>query len=186
LLLAATAAAGALQPLQAALNARLSSLLGGGAQGVPPNALTASLVAAVPSPLQAITISFCISAVITSALSAIFVKHDAWAALPAHLLELPKLAAMLGAPAQAFVLLGGAIIPKNLGTASYYTLLIAGEMLTSLGADSLGILGLERRALTLARASGVALIIGAAATLSLDTHQKPPSAPNSNKLESNA
>ncbi len=178
LLLAATAAAGALQPLQAALNARLASLLGG-------DALAASaLVSAVPNPLQAITISFCISAVITSTFSVIFVKREAWAALPSHLLELPKLAALIGAPAQALVLLGGAIIPKKLGTASYYTLLIAGEMFASLSADSLGILGLEQRALTLARASGVVLIVGAAATLTVDTHQKPPSPVPSLKLES--
>ena len=111
-------------------------------------------------------------------------KREAWAALPSHLLELPKLAALIGAPAQALVLLGGAIIPKKLGTASYYTLLIAGEMFASLSADSLGILGLEQRALTLARASGVVLIVGAAATLTVDTHQKPPSPVPSLKLES--
>ena len=150
----ATAAAGAMQPLQAALNARVATIFGG-ADGS-------------PRPLPAAAISFSLSALLTLTTGVFLLKHDIWANLSTALLTAPPIA-LFGAPAQALTLLAGATIPRYLGTANYYTLLICGEMAGGLVADAVGMMGLEQKAPTAPRVGGAVLICIAAAALGLLT-----------------
>ena len=159
LLALATAAAGAMQPLQAALNARVASLFG------PSDGSS-------PKPLPAAALSFSLSAFLTLFLSAFLLRRETWAHLTVALITAPPMA-LFGAPAQALTLVAGATIPRFLGTANYYTLLICGEMAGGLLADSIGALGLEQRAPTLKRVGGALLICIAAAMLgSLSTKKE--------------
>lgn len=85
--------------------------------------------------------------------------------------EIPKLSLLMtesrwwmyvGGTMGAILVLGGILLPKHIGFTSYFSLLIAGQLLGSVVTDAMGILGGEVIGLSLNRIVGVLfLLIGA-------------------------
>lgn len=136
---------GALQPLQAAINTRLATLL--------PHKVQAAAVS--------LLVSTCICAVLLLLLPVLgaapplgvvaerFASHAApWMAL--------------GGVCIATVVVGGVFLPVRLGTAVYFTWYLVGELLVSLIFDAVGAFGIAVRPPTATRMLAVALVLAAA------------------------
>jgi transporter family-2 protein len=137
-------AAGALQPVQASLNSRLSSLL--------------------PHKLQAVAVSLAVSMAACSAMLCLVLLTGTVEAATI----LRNLAAgaqpwmFLGGLFMAAVVCGGVFVPSRIGTTLYYTFLLAGELVASLLYDATGAFGLRQRTPTPMRLFATGLVLVAA------------------------
>ena len=140
--------AGALQPLQACINSRLASLL--------------------PARVQAAAVSLLVSMAIVTAMlvvqSLMGAAGDApgLGALAARIVARVRPSAALGGACVAAVVCGGVFLPALMGTASYYVVYLAGELVGSLVLDAVGAFGLPVREPTSLRLLATALVLGAA------------------------
>ena len=141
----AGAAAGALQPLQAALNWRLSALVPHKIQAVALSVMIAGVVAAVAAVSVAIAGTAPPPAV---ALRAVFTRTEWW---------------MWGGAACTIAnVSGGVVLPARLTSSMYYMLLLLGELLASVALDHAGALGLAVRPATPLRVGGILCVCAGA------------------------
>lgn len=128
-------AIGLMVPLQAIINARLSSLIGG--------------------PTQAALISFTGGFLIF-----LIIGIFNFSNLPSvqKLSSIPSYLLMGGIIGSIFVLSAIIIVPK-LGSTGWTALIVSGQLIASLLMDHYGLFGLEPKSINLARASGAILLL---------------------------
>jgi bacterial/archaeal transporter family-2 protein len=133
--------AGAMLPLQAAINARLARVVGG--------------------PIWAAAVSGLVLTIGLAALASVATRAGA---RTTALGTLPWWA-WTGGLCGAVVLSATTAIAPRLGTASMIALVMTGQVLSSLALDNFGLLGLETHSLSLKRVVAAALLIGGAALM---------------------
>lgn len=133
--------AGAMLPLQAAINARLARVVGG--------------------PIWAAAVSGLVLTIGLGALASVATRAGA---RTTALGTLPWWA-WTGGLCGAVVLSATTAIAPRLGTASMIALIMTGQVLSSLALDNFGLLGLETHSLSLKRIVAAALLIGGAALM---------------------
>ena len=117
-------------------------------------AVNAELGRAAGGPLAAAAISFLVGTV--ALFAAVLVARQA-----------PSVAALAGAPwwawlgglLGAFFVFASVVLTPRLGAASAFGFIIAGQMITSIILDQLGLLNLDAHPASLVRLAGVALVI---------------------------
>lgn len=138
--------AGAVQPIQATLNWRLSLTL--------------------PHKSQAMAFSFFFAWIITTGLSVAVLLFgtknvkdvfNGFVSAPWY--------AYIGGPLQGAVVAGGIFIPSRIGTALYYCILLTGELVCSLIVDMVGGFGMPKRGFNVASFSGVCIVIVASISM---------------------
>ena len=133
--------AGAMLPLQAAINARLARVVGG--------------------PIWAAAVSGLVLTIGLGALASVATRAGA---RTTALGTLPWWA-WTGGLCGAVVLSATTAIAPRLGTASMIALVMTGQVLSSLALDNFGLLGLETQSLSRKRVVAAALLIGGAALM---------------------
>ena len=140
-------AAGAVLPVQAAMNA--------------------SIAGQVHSPLATSTVSFAVAAAATATLVVILVLTRRVPRPQLRLLrELPWWGWLGGACAAVYVTASFLLLP-HIGAAMTVVLTVTGQQVASALLDDRGWLGMTRRPLTVARAIGVLLLVGGAVAIRL-------------------
>jgi bacterial/archaeal transporter family-2 protein len=127
--------AGAFLPLQAGINARLAHFVGGA--------------------VRASAISFFIGTVVLVVVVALFTRGDARPG------DAPWWA-WIGGALGAFYVTSTVVVPPRVGTAAFFGVLVAAQLVTSVLADRFGWFGFHQRDITPLRAVGIALLIGGA------------------------
>lgn len=145
LILPAAVLAGAVQPVQAAINSRLGTLL--------PHRLQAAALSLVVA-LAACTCLVAL-ALVTGPVSRESLFGDVGSG--------SRWWMWAGGFCIAGVVSGGVFLPSRIGAAQYYTFLLAGELVASLLFDTVGAFGLRARPCTFARTMAVLLVLLAAA-----------------------
>lgn len=139
-----TMAAGLLQPLQSTLNWRLSRLL--------------------PHKLQAVTVSFTIAGFVAATVGLFTLalgSHSASYVVNAALNDTSPWM-WLGAACNVCVLTGGVSLPARISVASYYVMLLLGELSASLAFDHFGAFGMPVRHVSGPRLAGIMLVCAGA------------------------
>jgi bacterial/archaeal transporter family-2 protein len=127
--------AGAFLPLQAGINARLAHFVGG--------------------PVRASAISFFVGTVVLVVVVALFTRGGARPG------DAPWWA-WIGGALGAFYVTSTVVVPPRVGTAAFFGILVAAQLVTSMFVDRFGWFGLDQREITPLRAVGIALLIGGA------------------------
>ena len=135
LLLAFAVVAGAFLPLQAGINARLAHFVGG--------------------PVRASAISFLIGTVVLFVVVVLFTRGGARPG------DAPWWA-WIGGALGAFYVTSTVVVPPRVGTAAFFGILVAAQLVTSVVADRFGWFGFHQRDITPLRGIGIALLIGGA------------------------
>ncbi len=129
--------AGALLPLQAGINAELSSLVGG--------------------PIRAAAVNFAVGLAALLLLAMLFARGRG-----AHLSDAPWWV-WLGGLCGAFFVATNALVAPRLGAATLLGVVLAGQAFASLLIDRFGLVGFARVELGAGRIAGVALIVAGVA-----------------------
>lgn len=137
---------GVANPIGATLNWRMAKILPHKSQSLAFSYLVASLLAIVTAALV-----FSTSAETASQVWSSIVHTPVWA--------------WAGLPGMLVLLAGGVLLPRRVGTATYFVGLLVGEMAASLFFDGVGVLGLEKRAPSVARVLGVLVVVSGAMCL---------------------
>jgi transporter family-2 protein len=127
--------AGAFLPLQAGINARLAHFVGG--------------------PVRASAISFFIGTIVLMVVVALFTRGGARPG------DAPWWAWIGGALGAVYVT-STVVVPPRVGTAAFFGVLVAAQLVTSVLADRFGWFGFHQRDITPLRAVGITLLIGGA------------------------
>lgn len=144
LILPAAVLAGAVQPVQAAINSRLGSLL--------PHRLQAAALSLV------VALAACTGLVALALLTGPISRESLFGDVGSG----SRWWMWGGGLCIAGVVSGGVFLPSRIGAAQYYTFLLAGELVASLLFDSVGAFGLRQRPCTFARTVAVLLVLLAA------------------------
>ena len=136
LLLLFAVAAGALLPVQAALNTRLSHFVGG--------------------PVRASFVSFAFGAICLAIVVALFYRSEP------HRAGHAPWWAWVGGALGAFYVTSAAVVPLRVGAAAYFAILVAAQLVAGVLLDQFGWLGFPQREASPARLAGIGLLVAGA------------------------
>jgi bacterial/archaeal transporter family-2 protein len=136
LLLLFTVVAGAFLPLQAGVNARLARYVGG--------------------PVRASMVSFAVGAVALFLVVVLFYRSESH-----HASQAPAWA-WVGGLLGAFYVTSTVVVPVRIGSAAFFGILVAAQLVTSVVLDRFGWIGFPKHDLSPLRLLGVLLLVGGA------------------------